>query len=245
MKMKIRGVGFDLGETLLFYRDTPLNWASLYPEALRCVANACHVAPTSKQFADAEQILTRYNTRIVPRAHEVPADEILSLVLRSWGEDEVADVPAAVDAFFSFFQQNMCAYPETAQVLAALRKQGIPMGILTDVPYGMPRAFVQRDLEKADISGLIDTLLTSVEVGVRKPETGGFLALASRLGIAPHEMLYVGNEPKDVIGANRAGAVAAFLDRAGNGGNHGQAFTIPTLSSIPDIVFQLRLPTAT
>ncbi|HEY3914605.1 MAG TPA: HAD family hydrolase, partial [Verrucomicrobiae bacterium] len=112
--------------------------------------------------------------------------------------------------------------------------------ILTDVPYGMPRAFVRRDLERPGISGLFDTLLTSVEVAVRKPETAGFLALASRLGIAPHEMLYVGNEPKDVIGANRAGVIAAFLDRASSGSSHGQAFTIPTLSSIHDIVWQLQ-----
>jgi putative hydrolase of the HAD superfamily len=240
MNMKIRGVGFDLGETLIFYRDTPLNWASLYSEALRCVANSCNLAPTPKQFADAERVLTRHNTRLVPRTHEVPAQKILSLVLSSWDHDAVPDLAGAVDAFFSFFQQHMCAYPETVEVLAALRKQGIHMGILTDVPYGMPRAFVQRDLERAGISGLFDALLTSVEVGVRKPEPAGFLALASSLGIAPHEMLYVGNEPKDVIGANRAGVIAAFLDRASSGSSHGQAFTIPTLSSVPEIVRQMQ-----
>jgi Predicted hydrolase (HAD superfamily) len=100
----------------------------------------------------------------------------------------------------------------------------------------MPRAFVQRDLDGAGISGLFDVLLTSVEVGVRKPETAGYLALASRLGIAPHEMVYVGNEPKDVIGACRAGVIAALLDRASSGSSHGQHFTISTLSSILDIV---------
>jgi putative hydrolase of the HAD superfamily len=235
--MKIRGVGFDLGETLLFYRDTPLNWASLYSEALRCVANSYNLQPTPKQFADAEQVLTRYNTRIVPRTHEVPAEEILSLVLRSWNHEPGANLTAAIDTFFSFFQQHMCAYPETVQVLEALRQQGIPVGILTDVPYGMPRAFVERDLERAGIAKLFDTLLTSVEVGVRKPETAGFLALASRLGIAPKEMLYVGNEPKDVIGAKRAGVIAALLDHAGSGSRHGQDFTILTLSGIRDILW--------
>lgn len=236
MKTKIRGVGFDLGDTLLFYRDTPLSWVSLYPEALRSVANACQASPTPGQFDAAAQVLARYNTRIVARTHEVTAEEILSLVLRSWDRDAAADLPAAIDAFFTFFQQNMCAYPETVPVLAALRQQGIPTGILTDVPYGMSRAFVQRDLDGAGISGYFDALLTSVEVGVRKPETAGYLALASCLGVAPHELLYVGNEPKDVIGATRAGVVAVFLDRTGNGGNHGQDFTIPTLSGIQDVI---------
>lgn len=233
---KIQGVGFDLGDTLLYYRDTPLSWVSLYPKALQCVADSCKAAPTPEQFAAATQVLTRHNTRIVPRTNEVPAEEILSLVLRSWDLDAVADLPGAIEAFFTFFQQNMCAYPETVPVLAALRKQGVPTGILTDVPYGMPRAFVQRDLDGAGISGLFDTLLTSVEVGVRKPETAGYLALASRLGIAPHEMLYVGNEPKDVIGANRAGVISVFLDRADSRSNHGQQFTISTLSGIQEII---------
>ena len=87
MKTKIRGVGFDLGDTLIFYRETPLSWVSLYPEALRCVAKACQAAPVAGQFDAAAQVLARYNTRITPRTEEVTAEEILSLVLRSWDRD--------------------------------------------------------------------------------------------------------------------------------------------------------------
>jgi putative hydrolase of the HAD superfamily len=238
--MNIQGIGFDLGETLIFYRDTLLSWASLYREALCDVAEHCGIVPTSAQFATAEEILTRYNTRIVPRTREVPADEILSLILRSWSLDCTAHLAAATEAFFTFFQQHMCAYPDSVPILACLRERGIPIGILTDVPYGMPRAFVQRDLDGADISGLFDVLLTSVEVGVRKPEAAGYLALAARLGIAPDEMLYVGNEPKDVIGACRAGVIAALLDRTGASGSHGQQFTISTLTGINEILSNNR-----
>jgi len=187
-------------------------------------------------LAQAGQILARYNTRIAPRSHEVMAEEILPLILRSWGLDSARHSHTAIDAFFNFFRQNMSAYPETIQVLTALRDHGIAIGILTDVPYGMPRRFVQHDLDRAGISGLFDALLTSVEVGVRKPEPDGYLALAAHLGVAPQEMLYVGNEPKDVIGACRAGLAAAFLDRAGGAGHHGQHFTIKTLSGVHDII---------
>jgi putative hydrolase of the HAD superfamily len=100
----------------------------------------------------------------------------------------------------------------------------------------MPREFVQRDLDGAGISGLFDALITSVEIGVRKPDPAGYLALAARLGVAPAEMLYVGNEPKDVIGARAAGAAAAFLDRSNSGIDHGQNYTIGTLSEIHEIV---------
>lgn len=234
--MKIRGVGFDLGETLVFYRGIPLNWSALYPKALLEVANVCKLNPTPAQFAAAEEILMRNNTRIFPRSHEVSAQEILSAILAAWGHADTAFVPAAIETFFTFFQQRMEVYSDTIPTLTLLRERNLSIGILTDVPYGMPGKLVQRDLEAAGISGLVDTLLTSVEVGVRKPEPAGYLALAGRLQIAPEEMLYVGNEPKDVLGACRAGVVAVFLDRLGSGGSHGQQFTISTLASLSEII---------
>jgi putative hydrolase of the HAD superfamily len=60
----------------------------------------------------------------------------------------------------------------------------------------------------------------------------GYHALVASLGVSPDQMLYVGNEPKDVIGARRAGVVSAFLDRAEAGGKHGQTFTISSLDTL-------------
>jgi putative hydrolase of the HAD superfamily len=236
MRKAIRAVGFDLGETLLFYRDTPLSWAAMYPDALAAVASACGVNPTSEQIAAGKQILTQHNTRIVPRTHEIPASQIFSPILKAWLLDPDTHLQIATEAFFSFFQQHMCAYPETNQVLAGLRASGVRTGILTDVPYGMPREFVQCDFDGAEISGLFEVLLTSVEVGVRKPESAGYYSLAKLLGVQPYEMLYVGNEPKDVIGAKRAGAQSVLLDRNGSGENHGQDFTISTLTELREII---------
>src|SRR5262249_43682948 len=100
-----------------------------------------------------------------------------------------------------------------------------------------PREFVERDLQRAGLSQSVDALCTSVEIGVRKPESGGYLALARVFGVQPCEMVYVGNEPKDVIGANRAGLHSVFLDREGNGGEHGQRVTISTLVTLDDALF--------
>jgi putative hydrolase of the HAD superfamily len=234
--MTIRAIGFDLGETLIFYRDTPLSWASLYRKALERVASSCGVSPSDAQFSSAEQILANYNTRLVPRTREIPADEILSLVVCCWGCQHTSNLSQAIDSFFSFFQRQMCAYPDAIPTLQSLRERGIPTGILTDVPYGMPRAFVERDLDTANLTGLIDVLLTSVEIGVRKPETAGYLSLASRLGITPEQMLYIGNEPKDIQGACQAGMWAGYLDRDGDGVNHGQHFTLSSLADIQSIL---------
>jgi putative hydrolase of the HAD superfamily len=240
--MNIHAIGFDLGDTLLFYRDTPMSWVAMYPAALAAVAKSCGAVPTTEQLARAREVLNQHNTRVVPRTREIPAATIFGSILEAWGLDSAEHSDAAIEAYFSFFQQRLCAYPETVQVLGNLRTNGIPTGILTDVPYGMPREFVQRDIVRAGIADLFDALLTSVEVGVRKPEPAGYYELAKQLGVEPGQMLYVGNEPKDVIGARQAGALAAFLDRDGTGENHGQDFTIMTLASLPEILFPQLKP---
>jgi putative hydrolase of the HAD superfamily len=236
MSRALRAVGFDLGDTLIYYRDIPMSWVALYRKALQSVAAHCKALPTEAQFTAAEQILARHNTRITPRTHEVRAEEIFSSILGSWEIDPARHLRAAMDAYFTFFQQQMCSYPETGEVLTALRKRRMPIGILTDVAYGMPQEFIERDITGAGIDGLFDVLVTSVEVGVRKPEPAGYITLANRLGVAPAEMLYIGNEPKDVIGASRAGMTSVFLDRANSGANHGQHFTVNTLTGLYDIL---------
>lgn len=235
-RQMIRAIGFDLGDTLLFYRDTPMSWVALYPDALAAVAKSCQAQPSAEQIARAKEILTQHNTRVVPRTEEIPAEKIFSSILKAWELEPGQHIVSAIEAYFTFFQQRMSAYPETVNVLETLRTKGVPTGILTDVAYGMPRTFVQRDISGAGITNLFNVLLTSVEVGVRKPEPTGYLELAKRLNIEPSQMLYIGNEPKDVIGARQAGAVSAFLDRDGSGANHGQDFTCSSLTDIFEIL---------
>jgi putative hydrolase of the HAD superfamily len=235
----IKAIGFDVGDTLLFYADTPLDWSSRYGEALAAVSGACGVSPTPNQFADAREILLHYNTRVRARSEEIRAEEIFALILRAWSLDSTDRLPAAIDAFFTFFQQRMRAFPETLGVLHALREGGMRLGALTDVPYGMPATYVQRDLDRAGISPFLHAVVTSAMVGVRKPEVKGYHALAASLTVTLNEMLYVGNEPKDVIGAQRAGVQSAFLDRTRAGGNHGQTFTITSMSAIQDIILSI------
>ncbi|MFM7626749.1 MAG: HAD hydrolase-like protein, partial [Gammaproteobacteria bacterium] len=50
------------------------------------------------------------------------------------------------------------------------------------------------------------------------PHPQAFLAAAATLGVAPHEMLYVGDHPHfDVVGARAAGCRAAWVNRVGAG----------------------------
>lgn len=228
--MRFSAVGFDLGETLVHYAGLPLSWQALYPQALVRVADACGHSITKTDLVLGETILAHYNTRLRPRLEEVKASRVLGEVLAAWEMSRAADMEQVEDAFFGFFQQTYAVYSDTLLALQEFRKREVKIGVLTDVPYGMPSRFVDRDLEP--IASHIDLVLTSVEVGYRKPHSRGYLSLAEGLAVKPSTMIYIGNEEKDIVGANDEGLFSVLIDRAGNGANFGQKRTIASLSEL-------------
>lgn len=228
-----QAIGFDLGETLIQYVGLPLNWQGLYGQALTRVAEACGHPVTEADIRLGEGILGRYNTRLHPRLQEITAERVLREVLAAWGLPVVGSTNQAEDAFFGFFQRAYAVYSDTIPALQALQSQGARVGVLTDVPYGMPRRSVEHDL--APIAEYLDVALTSVEVGHRKPHSSGYLALAERLGVEPPDMAFVGNEEKDIVGANGAGMFSVLIDRAGSGADFGQRRTIKSLLELAEL----------
>ncbi|MEV5882892.1 HAD family hydrolase [Streptomyces sp. NPDC052020] len=62
-----------------------------------------------------------------------------------------------------------------------------------------------------------EAILCAAELGVCKPEAGAFLAACDALGLAPHEVAYVGDHPEiDGRGAADAGLLSVWIDRGGS-----------------------------
>ena len=98
------------------------------------------------------------------------------------------------------------------------------IGFLTDVAYGMDDRFAFRDV--ASIQHYFDVCLSSVDVGFRKPNENGYIMLSRGLGVESSQMMYVGDEEKDIIGANKFGAVSVLIDRTGEQLEFGQQYKI-------------------
>lgn len=226
----MKAIGFDLGETLICYEDVPLSWHTLYRPALQQMANACGCLVDDRLLQVGGEILARYNTRLVPRLKEITGEQVIGEILAAWGCP--GPLAAAEETFFAYFQRHASPYPETLETLISLKESGFRIGVLTDVPYGMSKAFVQQDLQSTGIHRYIDVLVTSVDVGWRKPSTEGFLCLAERLNAPPASMVYVGNECKDVTGANAAGILSVLVDRAGDAAGCGESVRIHALSEL-------------
>ncbi len=235
-----RAIGFDLGETLIHYEGVPLNWQSLYQEALAQVAKICLYQGGKEALDQAGSILAKYNTRLYPRTSEVSADTIFGEVLMAWGIADHLLLNVAKRAFFSFFQRTMLTYVDTLPTLQTLKAKGIKIGILTDVPYGMEREYVEHDLQS--IAEYIDVFITSVEAGYRKPDAHGYLELARRLDVQPDMMIFVGNEEKDIVGANNAGMLSVLLDREGKNISYGETWKISSLAELSTLLFKAEMP---
>ena len=72
------------------------------------------------------------------------------------------------------------------------------------------------DLERVGIAAHFAHQVSAREVGAPKPSAAIFLAAVARLGVAPHEVLHVGDDPVlDVAGAHAAGLRTAWINRRG------------------------------
>lgn len=208
-------VGFDLGDTLCEYAGVPLNWEREYPAALAAVAGVCDLELSADRLHRGIELLSRYNTRRTPRPadREYPAAQIFRELVDSWGTSPEA-LDSCISAFFSHFRQTLRVFPDGLDMIATLTARRVPMAILTDVPYGMPKHLVLSDLAAAGLSFPEHLVITSTEVGYRKPSPAGFRVLAQRLGVPCDCLTFIGNENKDVAGGKAAGCKTVLLWRS-------------------------------
>jgi putative hydrolase of the HAD superfamily len=240
-------VGFDLGETLIEYEGVPLDWESKYPLALAAVAALWRGSLAAGQIENGAAVLRSYNTRLAPRRHEVDGATVFAGLLAALDApsgQRIALLDPAADAFFSVFRRSVRAFPDSAATIDALGAAGTAVGVLTDVPYGMPRRLVLQDLSAAGLDSLAPATLSSAETGVRKPDPAGFEALARRLRCTAATMLYVGNERKDIVGAKASGMTAALVWRGdAPAPAWGQDLTVTSLEQLlPAVTGATRAP---
>ncbi|TGA96298.1 HAD family hydrolase [Sporolactobacillus shoreae] len=226
----MKAIGFDLGSTLIKYEDVPQSWKSLYKEALKDVLISCDRIPNSNMIGTGEEILSKYNTRMNYREVEVSSNQIFSEMLEAWDLNKDKYLNKIKKAFYSYFQRTSHLYDDTIITLETLKKQGVRIGILTDVPYGMDKDYVLTDIEA--FKGYIDVLLTSVDVGFRKPNKQGYSDLLNNLDVTADETVFVGDEQKDILGANSIGIYSVLINRQSTIKEYGQRKMINSLMEL-------------
>ena len=110
-------------------------------------------------------------------------------------------------------------FPDVLPALSSLRlarggRPGYKLGLLSNT-----QSFDLDVLRREGLDLLLDDLCLSCDCGLLKPDPAIYGLAASRMGLAPEEILMVGDSrPDDVEGARAAGLTALLLDRTGKSG---------------------------
>lgn len=116
--------------------------------------------------------------------------------------------------------------PEVPAVLAALRERGFRLAVTSNVTS---RRSVQHNLAVYGVSHYFNPIVTSVDLGIRKPNPKIFLETARRMDLPPAACAYVGDTiSRDVVGARRAGyglviQIPSFLTSRSDRGTYDEA----------------------
>lgn len=227
-----KAVVFDIGRTLVGY-NKPLNWSGLYRPAIEHISNECSYNLEENDYQHAIEVLTKYNTRINPREYEVSSAQIFTEIINGINVP-IGDLEQVKHLFYSFFRRDVTVYPEVENALAELVKRGIQLGTLSDVAYGMDNQYVLDDI--VTLKQYIDYPYTSNDVGYRKPSIKGLQFLAEKMNVDISEIVFVGDEEKDMVCANNAGAYSVLINRDDINKEYGQKREIQSLNELLSII---------
>jgi HAD superfamily hydrolase (TIGR01662 family) len=109
-------------------------------------------------------------------------------------------------------RSNLKMYEDTRVALAALKKAGCRMGIVSNLwPFPVKAIFNRHKL-----ASYFEHTVFSFEVGARKPDRAIFLEACSRFNVEPDRCVMIGDSlSSDIAGANGVGMPAAVIVRSG------------------------------
>jgi putative hydrolase of the HAD superfamily len=165
-------------------------------------------------------------------AHDFTAQRLLTLE-RAFAACGLGaeHIDAAFEVYYAARNAVEC-YPDTLPALAALAAR-VP---LVSISNG------NADLERIGLRHHFRHCISARETGCAKPDPRIFAAACERLGVAPAQVLHVGDHPLlDVGGARDAGFRTAWLNRAGLTWSHGRRpdFEVRDLNELAERLFAL------
>lgn len=191
---------FDVGGTLMEYTDMPLNWVDYYPQGFENINNKYCLNLSDKDIKKSVDVMRSFNPRINYRENEIPPEMIFEKATEHWQCD--VRLPEIIKAFFDGLNLNVNIFDYALPVINFFRDKGLIVGMLTDLPSGMPD-----ELFKSEICNLInscDFYISSQSCGYRKPNPYALYMISKKYNVDLKEILLIGDENKDRITAENA-----------------------------------------
>ena len=195
---------FDVGGTLLNFSVEP---SELFSRIL--ASHGVNVAP-SVLYKTMREVEAQFPLPLGISAASEGAywraydDQILEAT-------RVPRVPGLLDEIQRRFREELTldCFPESAEVLEALARRGIPLGVISNASHG-----ILGDLDRNGIRRFFEHVIYSQSVGVAKPDAKIFREALARFRVAPDRAWHVGdNVEADIVGARAVGIRPILVDR--------------------------------
>jgi putative hydrolase of the HAD superfamily len=219
----IKAVLFDLDDTLLDREASVLYFIEQQYERLRQLFNGVPQDRFVRRFLELDD--HGYVTKdIVYQQLE------LEFGLTGVWQELLAD-------YMSNFDDYCINLPGVNPMLDTLQAQNRQLGIITNGPS----PFQEKKIEAMGIAPYFSAILVSTAEGVRKPDAEIFRRALLRLGVEPHEAVFVGDNPKADIAGAQAFGMKAVWKRVDYWQCASADAVVEDLTRLPAIVQQLEV----
>jgi len=182
----------------------------------------------------------KVNHKIRSRHHvEIPIQtwmrELLTRVLGTYPPNGL--VLQAIGAIVKRRAANAVAFKDARPTLEKLAKRRLQLGIISNVSSHEVAVEI---LRRVRLHNYFDSVITSAQTGIRKPDPGIFLYALGQSNLKPGETVHIGDsEAHDVRGATPVG-MTTVLVRSKQGPFHSDAdYQFPSLERASDLLMSL------
>jgi putative hydrolase of the HAD superfamily len=106
---------------------------------------------------------------------------------------------------------NVIFFPGVQETLRTLKQNGFLLGIITDTAN--PISVKLRWFENGGFADVWDSIVSSHEIGIEKPDPKIYQAALDHLGLKPHQAVFVGHNPIELDGANKIGMTTVAFNQ--------------------------------
>jgi putative hydrolase of the HAD superfamily len=137
------------------------------------------------------------------------------------------------DDIYAFFSEPSAweLYPDTIESLEKLKSEQFSLAIVSNWNSSLSKV-----VDGLNLTHYFEFLVSSAEVGSKKPSPKIFQIALERAGIAPSRAVHVGDTYQaDILGAQRAGIRGIMIDR--RAGEHKDHEVLTSLSELYPLLF--------
>ncbi|MCJ8336844.1 MAG: HAD family hydrolase [Pseudomonadales bacterium] len=228
----IKALYFDLDNTLIHRQRSIERYAAVFVE---CFADRLETVSASR-IARIIKKVDNGGYPIAGSAYNSIKQAVAAHLYRELRDSAEVDKSVLLAHWIEYFPKCSVPMPGANQLLELLDQQGVHLGIISNGAQAS-RLATASQLEKYNT---VDQLLSSGEVGIKKPDPQIFQHAMMEAGFAAQQCCYVGDHPiNDIQGATSAGMTAIWLQ-----GFHPwpkeldkPQYAITSLAELPSIIF--------